>query len=71
LPTWDKFSVVVLVTPWLQIQLKYIDSDATISEMSLSEVPIDEIPPPVLDAQEEKVAAVKRNKEVEVPKKLL
>jgi hypothetical protein len=46
-----------------------VNSDATISELSSSEVPIDEIPPLVLDAQKEEVAAVQRSKEVEVPKK--
>jgi hypothetical protein len=46
-----------------------VDSNATISTMSSSEVPIDEMPPPILDAQEEEVAAEQRNKEVEVPKK--
>jgi len=43
-----------------------VDSDATISDLSSSDVPVDEIPPPVLDAQEE-VAMEQRNKEVEVP----
>jgi hypothetical protein len=38
--------------------------------MSSSNVPVDEIPPPVLDAQEEEVAMEQWNKEVEVPKKI-
>jgi hypothetical protein len=37
--------------------------------MSSSNVPVNEIPPPVLDAQEEEVAIEQWNKEVEVPKK--
>ncbi|CAD6266217.1 unnamed protein product [Miscanthus lutarioriparius] len=45
-----------------------VDSDATISDLSSSGVPVDEIPPPVLDAQEEEVAMEQRNKEVDVPK---
>ena len=45
-----------------------VDSDATISDLSSSDVPVDEIPPPVLDAQEEEVAMEQRNKEVDVPK---
>jgi hypothetical protein len=36
--------------------------------MSSSDVLADEIPPPVLDAQEEEVAMEQQNKEVEVPK---
>jgi hypothetical protein len=38
--------------------------------MSSSDAPVDEIPPPVLDAQEEEVALEQRNKEVEFPKKI-
>jgi len=44
-----------------------VDSDATISDTYSSDVPVDEIPPPVLDAQEEEVAVELENKEVEVP----
>jgi hypothetical protein len=47
-----------------------VDLDATISDMSSSDVLVDEIPPPVLDAQEEEVAMEQRNKEVEFPKKI-
>jgi hypothetical protein len=47
-----------------------VDSDVTISEKSSSDVLIDQIPPPVLDAQEEEVATVQWNKDVEVPKKI-
>jgi hypothetical protein len=45
------------VTPWLQIQLKLIKLRH-------------EIPPPVLEAQEEEVAMEQRNKEVEAHKKI-
>ncbi|CAD6266215.1 unnamed protein product [Miscanthus lutarioriparius] len=44
-----------------------VDSDVTISDMSSSDVPVDEIPPPILDAQVEEVAMEQQNKEVEVP----
>jgi hypothetical protein len=47
-----------------------VDSDVTISDMSSSNVPVDKIPPPILEAQEEEVAMEQRNKEVEVPKKI-
>jgi hypothetical protein len=39
--------------------------------MSSSNVLVDEIPPPKLEAHEEEFAMEQRNKEVEVPKKLL
>jgi hypothetical protein len=47
-----------------------VDSNATISDMSSSNVPVDEIPPPILEAEQEEVAMEQRNKEVEVPKKI-
>ncbi|CAD6266214.1 unnamed protein product [Miscanthus lutarioriparius] len=45
-----------------------VDSDATISDLSSSGVLVDEIPPPVLDAQEEEVAMEQRNKETYIHK---
>jgi hypothetical protein len=47
-----------------------VDSDVTISDMSSSNVPVDKIPPPILEAEQEDVAMEQRNKEVEVPKKI-
>ena len=44
-----------------------VDSDVTISNTSSSDVTVDEIPPPILDAQEEEVAMEQWNKEVKVP----
>jgi hypothetical protein len=46
-----------------------VDTDVTISDMSSSNVPVDEIPPPILEEQEEEVAMEQWNKEIEVPKK--
>jgi hypothetical protein len=40
-----------------------VDTDVTISDMSSSNVPVDEIPPPILEEQEEEVAMEQWNKE--------
>jgi hypothetical protein len=42
-----------------------VDSDATTSNTSSSDVPIDEIPPPVLDSQEEEVEMASNLAEVD------
>jgi hypothetical protein len=47
-----------------------VDLDATISDMSSSNVLFDKIPPAVLEAQEDEVAMEQRNKEVEPPQKI-